>query len=281
MNPEFPLGRLLVVLDPRSLQEPANEYQDINIEIVRVINNVNPECLHYVYSERNTQKKLFFQFLYTSYQCREVVVKGKVQYTYKVKNSELEDALKERRVQDWLREKEQLCRKVYMIVGLCTLQDPRVEEKTTYKRVLKAEVADPLSILSSLIGFRIPSEYTLKMIFSTKSTKEKESQAIVQAMGECVCAVLYRLVDTKSRLTKPQWVGVFQCRELTACFTEGVWNLSLLGKRECRFKEKEGPICCFDSLPYTVDRVYLAYKVRETRVSCILPCLQVRLHRHR
>jgi len=267
---DFPLGRL--ILAQRSLQEPAKEYQDLNTEIeVTATTTTNSKYLDQ--NERNTHSKLHSKFLsgrYFSHKSRETLVKGAVQYVCRVRNSEvtLKKAMNCQengvRIQKWLREKAKLRRRVYMIVGFCTLKNPRVEEMTAYKRSLKAAVVDPVSILSSLVGFQMLPEYTLKLTFSLNSIEEEDSIAKFQAMGECVWAVQYQRVERawstrgtpdKPRLTETRWVVAVLCRGMAVGFTRlSAWEPS---KGDCElvhsFKniEKEGPIGYgFHSLPY-------------------------------
>ena len=262
---EIPLGRFI-------LEGSANEYQDPNIEIeIMVTNNcTNSEYLHR--NQRNTQKELPLRYIsgrYTSHHSRETLVKGTRQCIYQVRDPEvvLRKALDcgGTAVQNWLREKAQLRQNVHMVVGLWTLIDPRVVEKTTYRRVLRAAIVDPFSILSSLAGFRMPSEYTIQMTFSIHSTKEKKSISISQAIGECVWVVQYQRVErsrstcgNESRLTEPHWK-----MDPTGFTEQGGFR----GEQQCPFKKMRPIGFNFHSLPYTV--VHLFCKERGIRVGCV------------
>jgi len=296
---EFPFGRL--VLARRSPHEPTEEYRDLNIEIeitARVPDDANPKYLHH--SERQTENKLLSQVLsgtYTSCQRREVLVWGATECIYQIMDSEvaLTKALhcQETGVQNWLREKAQPRRKVYMIVGLWTLQDPRVEEKIASKSILRAVVVDPFSILCTAVGFGVLPGFTLRMIFSTESTTEKQSLATFQANGEGVWAVQYQRVPecvwstrgTPSDKSETQWVVVIWCSRLVVCIP----GLSkqracepFLGRRECPFKytDKAGPIGhIFHSIPYTP--AHWTCKVRRSQVTWDLQIPQLGRRRNR
>ncbi|RPB29668.1 hypothetical protein L211DRAFT_832375 [Terfezia boudieri ATCC MYA-4762] len=288
--PEFRLGNLIHAR--RSLQNPTREYQDLNTEI-EVTTTTIKNSKYLYHGERNTNYNLPSKILsgrYISSQSRETLVQGATQYVCQVRNPEavLKRALNCRetgvRVQKWIRQKAKLHQKVYMIVGLCTLRNPRLVEKTTYRRLLKAVMVDPCTILCNLVGVQILPEYSIKITVSINSKEEKVSINIFEAVGECVWAVQYQRVEftcgtpsDESRLTNTHWVVV------AVGFTkQRGWAPSPGDCRlECPFgnMEKAGLVGYdLDFLPYTASHVVC--NLRAIRVGCSLQFSQLRLNWH-